>query len=473
MDKLTGSNSPGTFGQLRRQESAPLPRRNDPPPYLPDAVRDRADVMQACTDRDLGRFFNLIRNITDGPAQFTASHIARRCEMTPTRVGEYIAGKYKRPTVDVIERVADGLRIPGAYFGLGPRPWERDAAPPSRPAVPAALSAVTTLNEGLERSHLAAMDAFRVQDRRTGGGHFYRPVADYLGQRIGPQLAGGAAIGSDLGIFSAAAGLNEMAGWMAHDAGRDVLAGRHFERALALSQVAGRAEHSAGIYASLSHLALQTGDARAAVDLAQTGRQTARRGLPQPALAARLFAMEARGFAVLGDRQATAAALANADKALGAPSFGETSEWLSPFDEASLAIEAAHCMRATGQRRAALQTAERAIALRDAERARSRAFGQILAAQLLVENGDLDGACDVGRAVIGNTVAPGSARVITLLDELRAALVPYESTRVVSEFLTLLSREQQSRRWLMAGLAVPDDEGRLPNHADPRGHDAG
>lgn len=445
-----------------------MARRNDPPPHLPVAVRDRADVMRACADRDLGRFFNLIRNLTDGPAQFTASHIARRCEMTPTRVGEYIAGKYKRPTVDVIERVADGLHVPGAYFGLSPRPWERTNLPLDTTVAPVASSDMEPI-----RTHLAAMDAFRVQDRRTGGGHFYRSVADYLGQHIGPQLAGGAPISSDLGIFSAAAGLNEMAGWMAHDADRNHLAESHFNRALALSHGAGKPEHTAGIYASMSHLALQTGDASAAVDLARTGHQTARRGLPQPALNARLFAMEARGLAVLGDRHATGVALAKADKALDAPWSGEVSEWLSAFDEASLAIETAHCMRATGQRAAALRAAERAVALRDVERARSRAFGQILTAQLLVENGDPDGACDVGRTIVRSTAAPGSARVIALLDELHAALVPYSSARVVSEFLTLLSREQQSRRWLMAGLAVPDDEGRAPNHADPGRYDAG
>lgn len=310
-----------------------MARRNDPPPHVPIAVRDRADVMKACADRDLGRFFNLIRNLTDGPAQFTASHIARRCELTPTRVGEYIAGKYKRVTVEVIERVADGLHIPGTYFGLGRRPWEEAdqlaAAPVTVTAPPhhtLAAVAASSSDDGPARSHLTAMDAFRVQDRRIGGGHFYRPVADYLGQHICPQLAGGSAIGGDLGIFSAAAGLNEMAGWMAHDAGRDLLAGRHFDRALALSQVAGNPEHSAGIYASMSHLALQTGDAQAAVDFARTGRQTARRGLPPPALSARLFAMEARGLAVLGDRHATALALTNADKALGVSASSEVSE---------------------------------------------------------------------------------------------------------------------------------------------------
>jgi transcriptional regulator with XRE-family HTH domain len=453
-----------------------VPRRNDPPKYLPAVIRDRPDVMKTCAERDLGRFFNLIRNLTDGPAQFMPSHIARRCELTPTRVANYIAGKHQRVSVEVIERVADGLRVPGAYFGLAPRPWEGSeitTAPAEVAALVRTPVVATVVSDGPPQRHLVAMDTFRIQDRRIGGGHFYRSVADYLSQHIGPQLAGGSAIGGDHQIFSAAAGLNEMAGWMAHDAGRDVLAGRHFDRALALSWVAGKAEHSAGIYASMSHLALQKGDASAAVELARTGRQTARRGVSQPALDARLFAMEARGLAALGERRATAVALANADKVLGTPASAEVSEWLSPFDEAAFAIEMAHCMRATGERPAALRTAERAVALRDAERARSRAFGQILIAQLLAEQGELEGACDVGRAVIGNTIAPGSARVIALLDELRVALVPHESSRVVSDFLALLSQEQQSRRWLMAGLEVPDDEGRARNHADPSGHDAG
>ena len=455
-----------------------MPPRNQPPKYLPSDVRDRPDVMRACATHDIGSLFRLINNVTDTPTHFTKSHIARRCDLTPTRVDNYMKNLHETVTLPVILRVADGLQIPGARFGLAPRPWEGEGTSPKSvtmnvPARKPVLVGAASSPDNQPEPHLAAMETFRIQDRRIGGGHFYRSVADYLGQQIGPQLAGGSAIGGDLRIFSAAAGLNEMAGWMAHDAGRDNLAGLHFRRALALSQMAGKPEHSAGIYGSMSHLALQSGDSKAAVELARSGRQTARLGVPQASLEARLFVMEARGLAARGERRATSSALGRADAVLSGSSGDELSEWLSPFDEASFAIEAAHCMRATGQSSAALRTAEHAVALRDAERARSRAFGQILVAQLLVEQGDVDGACDVGRAVISNTIAPGSARVIALLEELHLALVPYQSSRVVFEFLTLLSQEQQSRRWLMSGLDVPDDEGRARNHADPSGHDAG
>jgi len=147
-----------------------------------------------------------------------------------------------------------------------------------------------------------------------------------------------------------------------------------------------------------------------------------------------------------------------------------STEWLSPFDE-HRSPSSGSCMRATGQHRPALgRRARRCLQTPSGPKS---CVGQILVAQLLVERRDVDGACDVGRAVISSTSAPGSARVIALLDELRLALVPYKSSRVVFEFLTLLSQEQQSRRWLMSGLDVPDDEERARNHADPSGHDAG
>jgi hypothetical protein len=51
--------------------------------------------------------------------------IARRCELTPSRVGEVIAGRRQLLHMDVVERIADGLRIPGHMLGLAGRSWVR------------------------------------------------------------------------------------------------------------------------------------------------------------------------------------------------------------------------------------------------------------------------------------------------------------------------------------------------------------
>lgn len=56
------------------------------------------------------------------------STIARRCELTPSRVGEVIAGRRQLLHMDVVERIADGLRIRGHMPGLARRSWETPQA---------------------------------------------------------------------------------------------------------------------------------------------------------------------------------------------------------------------------------------------------------------------------------------------------------------------------------------------------------
>jgi hypothetical protein len=55
---------------------------------------------------------------------------------------------------------------------------------------------------------------------------------------MAPRLFGTDAGANNPALFTAAAGLTEMAGWMAHDAGRHARAKRHFGRALAWSKSA-------------------------------------------------------------------------------------------------------------------------------------------------------------------------------------------------------------------------------------------
>jgi tetratricopeptide (TPR) repeat protein len=61
-----------------------------------------------------------------GGADFTASHLARRCEMSVGRVGDYMKGRIRAQSVEVFERVADALHIPGHTLRIGRRPWEND-----------------------------------------------------------------------------------------------------------------------------------------------------------------------------------------------------------------------------------------------------------------------------------------------------------------------------------------------------------
>ncbi len=97
--------------------------RYRPPDYLPPDVLARPDFQAACAERDLGAIFAIAAQ-RGGPG-FTRSHIGRRCEMGVSRVIDYIEGRTHAETLEIFERVSDGLHIPGAMLGISPREWEQ------------------------------------------------------------------------------------------------------------------------------------------------------------------------------------------------------------------------------------------------------------------------------------------------------------------------------------------------------------
>ena len=137
-----------------------------------------------------------------------------------------------------------------------------------------------------------AMRAFRTADLQAGGGHIYASVIRYLQADMAPRLFGTDDGASDPALFTAAAALTEMVGWMAHDSGRDTAARRHFGRALALVQVGGDQQLSAHVLGSMSHLASHLGQADEAIALARQGQAALHAGPVNPALEARMFALE-------------------------------------------------------------------------------------------------------------------------------------------------------------------------------------
>ncbi|MDQ0294657.1 transcriptional regulator [Streptomyces sp. SID7982] len=89
-------------------------------PELPAGLLTDPAMIDACRRRDFGAVFRLVK----ARAGVYPSMIARRCDLTPSRVGEVMAGRRQLVHMDVVERIADGLRIPGHLFGLARRGWE-------------------------------------------------------------------------------------------------------------------------------------------------------------------------------------------------------------------------------------------------------------------------------------------------------------------------------------------------------------
>jgi hypothetical protein len=293
----------------------------------------------------------------------------------------------------------------------------------------------------------AAVAAWRAVDAQIGGAHLYATVTAYLRDQVGPRLFGGRG-GEGAEVFTAAAALTEMAGWMSHDAGHDDQAAQHFVRARDLSGVGDDPHLRVHVLASLAHLSHHRAQPGDAIGYATQGQQELTAAPSHPELAARLFALQARGHAAAGQARETRALLHDAETALHGTHDAAPSPWVSPFDAGSLAGDAARCMRLLGDLPAAQHHAQRVLELRSAGRTRSRAFGHLTLAAVLIERGELDQACTVATDVLHTTGSLGSYLVIQQLRELRDQLRPHRDAPCARGFLDRLAEALRQREWL-------------------------
>ena len=320
----------------------------------------------------------------------------------------------------------------------------------SAPAAPAAELDETDVDD------VAVMTALRKADRQIGGGYLYASVTAHLQRKIGPRLFGQVPDNDLVSAFGAAAGLTEMAGWMAHDAGRDSVAERHLTRALMFAETSQDRHLAAQVCASLSHLAHDTRRPQLGMEYAHRGQVYLRSTAPHGGLEARLLAMQARGLAAQRDGTRCMDALRQAEHALtGEP---PPSPWVSGFDEASLAAEAARCFTALDQPAAARQQAELVVELRPVDRPRSRALGQLMLASALVAQARGEEACVVARQALAATRGLSSYLVVRELDRLRPALVQLRGCPQVREFLNDLGGELRERQWLRTWVPAAESE---------------
>lgn len=423
------------------------------PNALPERLLAREDVRAALSRRDFGVFFALARKWSG----ISYMRIADAYDMKPERVGKLARGEGRVTSVEKMEQIADGLRLPGGLMRLAPRPWEDRET--RRVSVAARVGRAQAAPCREVSPDLAAVRSFRAADRQLGGGHLYASVLHYLHHKMGPRIFGGETGRDSAGTFQAAAALTEMAGWMAHDTGQNQRAGDHFTKALSLAKAGDDQALCANIMASMSHLALQAGHPDKAVSLARAGRDHVTRRSDISTLIARLHAMEARALAQLGDGDGARRSLAVAQKEIDKMPDTQSSPWISSFDMPALASEAALALQDAGQLSAAVEAAEEAIALRTGDRARSRVFSQITLALIRTRQGEPEAACEVGRALLGDCGTLGSLRITQQLDLLADALARHHAELIVKDFLDCLAATKRQRALILAGLGAPLTDG--------------
>lgn len=280
--------------------------------------------------------------------------------------------------------------------------------------------------------------AFQTVDRQVGGGRLYPALLRFLHTEIAPALIDPRGEGSSE-LFAAAASLTEIAGWMAHDSGTDDAARNHFGRAYRLATAAGSDALAGNVCASMAHLAAQLGCSADAVRIAEVGLDRAALADGAARLVARLHAMRAHGLALGRHVYAATAALGTAERSLSAANGTEHAEWIAHFDEGALAGEMALCLLEIGDLAAAERAARRVVELRDGDRVRSRAFGQLTLARVLLRAHRPDEAAQLGQAVCDVVPSLTSTRVRSRLAALGEALGPHRAVAGVRGFLDQLA----------------------------------
>ncbi|RCG19804.1 hypothetical protein DTL70_24155 [Streptomyces diacarni] len=87
----------------------------------------RNDVRRALQEHDFAAVFALIKKWCG----LSQNRIASACQLTPGKVSMIIRGQHQVTSMEVVRRIADGLRIPGSMLGLAPRPWESNQPAPA------------------------------------------------------------------------------------------------------------------------------------------------------------------------------------------------------------------------------------------------------------------------------------------------------------------------------------------------------
>ncbi|WP_280385324.1 hypothetical protein [Nocardia wallacei] len=421
------------------------------PPALPPGFWDDAGIRAALAERHMGRVVAAYRRHPAHGKVLRQADVARWADLSQARLSRLENGSPIKH-LDDLAFWARLLDIPPRllWFQLPGTPHPVLSARPEQPtAPPGGRYRLLRFDDHLppDEADIAAMETFREADRSYGGGRLYSEVFDYWTTRLAPRLFSGDDDPAPQ-VFVAAAGIVEMAGWMAHDAGRDDRADRQFRRALELSKVGRDRQLTVHIHASRAHLHLHGGHPKQAIRQAYDAEMALAKAPASPELTARVLAMQARAFAALGEPRQARKLLDRAERALGTGPAALMSPWVSRFDLGSLASEAARSFRQLGDLTAAGQAAQRIIDLRPPGRARSRALGQLTLAAIFADQGHPDHACALATDVLDQTGELASYLVVHQLDGLREQLLRYRTSAAVNQFLDYLDHTLRGKTWL-------------------------
>ncbi|MBF6230037.1 helix-turn-helix domain-containing protein [Nocardia farcinica] len=356
----------------------------------------------------------------------------------------------RKPTTDVIawyERCFGGTHDPTVMLlSLGKADVERRSF--LRAGYSAAVSA-SVLNTGRTGSpvpdsrvaagtrHVGRADVTAVHDvialfsridQRHGGGHGRSAVVQYLTTDVTSYLCGAFAEESVRHeMFSAAAELAYLAGWMSFDNGEHAAAQRYFVAATKLATEADDAPLTGHILRAMAHQAIDLGDPRSGLALAEASVDGSRYRGACPRERALLTVVHAKALSAAGRPRESAKALLRAERDLAA-ACGSDAEPARVFffSEASLAHETACALRDSGDLDGAAAQFQLSARKRQADmftRTHAVTLGYLGTVQ--ARSGDLDLACATWSSALDAMGGVRSGRTRTVARDIRAVLEPH------------------------------------------------
>lgn len=273
---------------------------------------------------------------------------------------------------------------------------------------------------------------FTRADERLGGGAGRTPLAEYLATDATTYLRGRFANSTVRAeMYGAVAELARLAGFKAHDAGREGLAQRYYLHAWQLARESDLA-HAAFVLRLIAHQAIDLGHGRHCVHLAEAAC-TAGRGRVDDATLGQLNLALARTHAAAGDNRAARAALAQAERCITARTPDSDRPWWAlamGAPQPLLATHTAKTLRALADPAVEEHLHESVRRWDAATHPRVRALQLCDLGAYYAEHGRLEPACHAWTSALHLLDGVDSARARTAVSGIRTALSPFRRRNI-------------------------------------------
>ncbi|WFB11709.1 helix-turn-helix domain-containing protein [Streptomyces sp. LX-29] len=411
-------------------------------PSAPDGFWERPEIRDALAAWDMGTVVRAFRQCTG----LSQAAVARLVNIDQAEVSRLERGRKRLRDRRQVLTWTRALNIPDGRI---------DAFPVTGGGSVSSLSALhragfTVDDMGAGPATPRAWDAdervdellidLQRRDNACGADALLAGAARSL-QAVVRRLDRGGANASEPNLYSAAAQLAQMVGWLSLDAGRPADARQNLSLALYCAHTVGDLRLAGSVLGYLSLTSLYHGPPAEALALARTAQDTARGTVGGP-VGAMLATRRARAHAAQGDDAECRSALREAERhGAGHPEAAPAPAWIDYFDAAELRAQQGTCLMQIGELDEAEVHLGSALALRrrlGSAYLRDQVNYGLRLAEIALSKGELDVACARAQAAFSAHREISSTRMASKLSTFAGQLTPYRSHAGVSDLIAAM-----------------------------------